>query len=64
MSIVRVYNHLEPNTYWSVSISVQSTVLEVCEDLAAKILPDDEIFLMFEVQQSKGRSGKVKGTLC
>lgn len=59
-NVLRIYNYFEPTAYWSLSVTASSTVLEVSDDLAQKLLPDDEIFLILEIRQAK-RGDKVKG---
>jgi hypothetical protein len=59
-AIIRVYSYGNEATYWSVSSSAQTTAGDICEDLATKLLEDDEIFVMFELKTSK-KTDRVQG---
>ena len=63
MSIARIYAFGNENTYWSVAITPNSTVQDVTEELATRLLSDDEIFLMLEQKISKLKSPKKDSSL-
>lgn len=61
-AIIRIYSYGNESTYWSVSSTSQTTVAEVCEDLAIKLLEDDEIFVMFELKTPRKGGATTQGS--
>ena len=53
MSIVRFFSYSDEKTYWSLHVTEATTVANVCEELAQKLLPEDEIFLLYELRTPK-----------